>query len=508
MRVPLSLAGLLGKSQLDVPATSATSTQPVTEVERSAASLIRILGGKNEALRNRCEHVIGLTRVIEPLTNELSAVFTDFQKVVGELQQTTGLLEETRAKLDAQRQLSETQSLEIQALFIKLEEVRKDNERLLNDNVTGAQNYSVLDEQFRATRDQLSEKITTLRSREFELENVKNENEVLQEDLGRSMLRTREAEMSVTELQDEKRNLNDKIAQQGDEVLSLSRSVDDLTQQTMLLKKQVLEASASADKYRTRIRLLETDQVALQAENESLRGAVANAEARAEQIRSSYEIKIEALNSRIRVSEQLLVQSRDEIRRLSDEQVRYSEQGREIESLQARVSEITADSNIAQRRAEDAERALSLANQRNGDLFGKLQSAEELNRQAASRIDSMQSTILRFESESELRINTLQARINQLTESLNKEQIERGFVEGALEAARRDRVQMQQTIFELKSGNSGNNNASEPGPQLAVDNAKSTLEKELDEIKSDLMRSHTEVPTLRSRAKAKKPKDD
>ena len=105
----------------------------------------------------------------------------------------------------------------------------------------------------------------------------------------------------------------------------------------------------------TRIRLLETDQVALQAENESLRGAVANAEARAEQIRSSYEIKIEALNSRIRVSEQLLVQSRDEIRRLSDEQVRFSEQGREIESLQARLSEGTADSNIAQRRAEEAD---------------------------------------------------------------------------------------------------------------------------------------------------------
>ena len=77
---------------------------------------------------------------------------------------------------------------------------------------------------------------------------------------------------------------------------------------------------------------------------------------------------------------------------------------------------------------------------------------------------------------------------------------------GALEAARRDRVQMQQTIFELKSGN--NSGGSDAGPQLAVDNAKSTLEKELDEIKSDLMRSHTDVPTLRSRAKAKKPKDD
>jgi chromosome segregation ATPase len=115
----------------------------------------------------------------------------------------------------------------------------------------------------------------------------------------------------------------------------------------------------------------------------------------------------------------------------------------------------------------------------------------------------MQSTILRFESESEMRINSLQARINQLTEALNKEQIERGFVEGALEAARRDRVQMQQTIFELKSGNSP---SADSAPQLAVDNVKSTLEKELDEIKSDLMRSHTEVPTLRSRARTKKDK--
>ncbi len=503
MRVPLSLAGLLGKSQLDVHPSSSAPPPAASEVERSAASLIRVLGGKNEALRNRCEHVVSLTRVMEPLTSELSAVFLDFQKVVGELQQTAGYLEETRATLDAQRQLSETQSLEIQSLFVKLEEVRKDNERLLNDNIAGAQNFSVLDEQFRSTRDQLSEKITTLRSREFELENVKNENEIFSEDLGRTTLRLRESELSVAELQDERRNLYDKIAQQGDEVLSLNRSVDELTQQTMLLKKQVLETSANADKNRTRIRLLETDQASLQAENDGMRSAVANAEARAEQIRSSYEIKIEALNSRIRVSEQLLVQSRDEIRRLSDEQVRVNEQGRELESAQARLGEVTADANISQRRAEEAERAISAANQRNGELFAKLQNAEELNRQAASRIDSMQSTILRFENEAEMRINGLQARINQLTESLNKEQIERSFVEGALEAARRDRVQMQQTIFELKSGNA--TPASESGPQLAtVDGSKTTLEKELDEIKSDLMRSHTDVPNLRTRAKAKK----
>ena len=500
MRVPLSLAGLLGKSQLDVQPSGAAPPH-ASEVERAAASLIRVLGGKNEALRNRCEHVVGLTRVIEPLTNELSAVFVDFQKVVAELQLTAGQLEEARTHLDAQRQLSETQSLEIQALFVKLEEMRKESERLLSDNIAGAQNYSLLDENFRATRDQLSEKIANLRSREFELENVKNENEVLNEDLGRITLRLREADFTIAELQDERRGLMDKMAQQADEVASLSRSVDDLTQQSMLLKKQQLEMSAAADKNRTRMRLLETDQASLQSENEALRGAVANAEARTDQTRSSYEIKIEALNSRIRVSDQLLAQSREEIRRLSDEQARFSEQARELEAAQSRLVEMSSDAAAALRRAEDAERSLSNANQRNSELFAKLQNAEELNRQAASRIESMQSTILRFENDSEARINSLQARINQLTEALSKEQIERGFVEGALDAARRDRVQLQQTIFELKSNN---NPQGEGGPQLAVDNAKSTLEKELDEIKTDLMRSHTEVPTLRSRKSTKK----
>ncbi len=330
---------------------------------------------------------------------------------------------------------------------------------------------------------------------------MKNENEVLNEDLGRTTLRLREADFTIAELQDERRGLMDKMAQQADEVASLSRSVDDLTQQSMLLKKQQLEMSAAADKNRTRMRLLETDQASLQSENEALRGAVANAEARTDQTRSSYEIKIEALNSRIRVSDQLLAQSREEIRRLSDEQGRYSEQARELEVAQSRLAEMSNDAASALRRAEDAERTLSNANQRNSELFAKLQNAEELNRQAASRIESMQSTILRFENDSEARINSLQARINQLTESLSKEQIERGFVEGALDAARRDRVQLQQTIFELKINN---NPQGEGGPQLAVDNAKSILEKELDEIKTDLMRSHTEVPTLRSRKSTKK----
>ena len=95
MRMSLNLSGLLSRSGNTGVARPAASAEPdsTTEIERSAAGFIRVLGGKNEALRNRCEHVIGLTRVIEPLTNELSAVFLDFQKVVQELQATTGTAE-------------------------------------------------------------------------------------------------------------------------------------------------------------------------------------------------------------------------------------------------------------------------------------------------------------------------------------------------------------------------------------------------------------------------------
>ncbi|MEY3551686.1 MAG: hypothetical protein RL735_34, partial [Pseudomonadota bacterium] len=149
MRMSLNLSGLLSRSGNTGVARPAASAEPdsTTEIERSAAGFIRVLGGKNEALRNRCEHVIGLTRVIEPLTNELSAVFLDFQKVVQELQATAGQLEETRAALDAQRQITVSQSIEIQSLLTKQEEMRKENERLLSDNIIAAQNYSLLEEQ-------------------------------------------------------------------------------------------------------------------------------------------------------------------------------------------------------------------------------------------------------------------------------------------------------------------------------------------------------------------------
>lgn len=506
MRMSLNLSGLLSRSGNTGVARPAASAEPdsTTEIERSAAGFIRVLGGKNEALRNRCEHVIGLTRVIEPLTNELSAVFLDFQKVVQELQATAGQLEETRAALDAQRQITESQSIEIQSLLTKQEEMRKDNERLLSDNIIAAQNYSLLEEQFRNTREQLGEKQAHLRSREFELENLRNENEVLTENLGRISDKLRDAERSISELQDDRRMLRDKAAQQGDEIASLTKSTEELSLQATNLKRQVLESSAAADRARSRIRLLETDQAALQSENETLRGSLVNNEARTEQMRASYEMKIEALGSRIRVSDQLLSQSRDEIRRLSDEQNTMQSRMRDLETLPGKVADAYDDATQAVRRAEDSEKAVALAQAKNAELFAKLQNAEELNKQAATRIESLQNTILRFEADAETRMGSMQARINQLAESLNKEQIERSFVEGALEAARRDRAQLQQSIVELK-GNGNSQQPAEVGAQASNgETVKTTLERELDEIKSDLRRSHTDVPKLRPRkARAK-----
>jgi chromosome segregation ATPase len=514
MRMPMSLSALLARN----PSAAATKqdftvdTETITEIERSAASFIRVLGSKNEALRNRCEHVIGLTRVIQPLTNELSSVFEDFQKVVQELHTTAGQLEELKANYEAQRQFSDAQGIEIQSLYSKLEDVQQDNERLLTDNLASAQNYSVLEEQFRITRDQLGEKSAHLRSREFEIENLKNENEVLTEEVNRQGEKLREASRNVAELQDERRALNDRFAQKSEELAQITKAMEELSQQATALKKQVLEASAAADKARSRLRVVETEQVNVLAENESLRSAVAGAEARTEQTRTSFEIKIEALNSRIRVSDQLLSQSREEIRRLSEEQLGSLARIRELEALQGKVSEANEEVARVTRRSEDAERMVSSLSEKNAALFSKLQSAEELNKQAAARIESLQKSMHRFEKESETRYNALQARVNQLTEALSKEQIERSFVEGALEVARRDRAQLQQTIVDLKGTNNGNGNAGsngnapanrEPENIVVMDNMKSTVQREIDEIMTDLRRSHTDVPKLRRTRKAK-----
>jgi hypothetical protein len=109
----------------------------------------------------------------------------------------------------------------------------------------------------------------------------------------------------------------------------------------------------------------------------------------------------------------------------------------------------------------------------------------------------------RFEKEAEQRYNALQARLNQITEALSKEQIERSFVEGALEVARRDRAQLQQTIVDLKGNTSVATPSREVDNIIAVDNVKSTVQKEIDEIMSDLRRSHTDVPKLRRTRKTK-----
>ena len=58
MRMPLSLSTLLARNPAATQQPNfADEQETLTEIERSAASFIRVLGSKNEALRNRCEHV-------------------------------------------------------------------------------------------------------------------------------------------------------------------------------------------------------------------------------------------------------------------------------------------------------------------------------------------------------------------------------------------------------------------------------------------------------------------
>lgn len=461
------------------------------DLQLSITDTMKQLGAHDEELRVRCEKIVELTRIVQLLPKELSSVFLTFNNVASNMSAQKRLLDEALSGLDLTKtalSLRETELLLVRDALTKSEEKTSSLELRMSALQERA---SKLDKRVEELQDIINERGLLIRSKDYELENLKAEFATASFDLVNVREKLKETEKAYLESNSEKILLREQLAHQSDEREQLAKAYDALTIDASQSRREALATSAELDDFRTKYSKLDSESQLVFAESRALRDALINAENLYAQSTHSYDSKLGALNSRLRVSEELLGQSRAEARKLSEEQLATYKRLRELEEMPTKLAEASRNLDQHMKWLKDSEAENERLTSKAAELNEKVQSKDRLNAQAAERISTLQETLSRLHKDRDRREAELKREIEVRDEAIAKERTERAYTEGVLETARRDRAQLHQTIVALRA------RAANTPPNAVAPSIIEYLD-DLDDLKTMLRDSDPDVVSLRS----------
>jgi chromosome segregation ATPase len=475
-------------------AAAAPARKPVEledDLPRSIADTMKQMGSHDEELRVRCEKIVELTRIVQLLPQELSSVFLNFNTVAGNLAVQRRLLDETNTSLDATRMALSNREAEI----VHLRDGLSGSEQKITE-LTGLvgelrDRCGQLEDRIEDLLDTNNEKALQLRSKDYAIEQLQAEVESLRNELNAARDKLKEQEKALLEAASDKILLREQLAHQVDERDQLAKSFEALNVEANQMRRQALATSAELDDLRSKFGKLDAEAQVVFTESKALREALINAETLHAQSVQTYESKVAAMNSRLRVSEELLSQSRAEARKLSEEQLASYKRVRELEDLPAKLSESNRNVESNLRMLKEAQLDNDKLRTKIADLNEKLVTKDRLNQQAAERIGSLQESLSRSQKERETREGELRKQIEAREETIAKERTERAYIEGVLETARRDRSQLHKTIVELRA------RMTSASTSAVVNQSMDEYLEDMDDLKSMLRESEQGVVNLR-----------
>jgi chromosome segregation ATPase len=461
------------------------------DLQVSIRETMKQFGAHDEELRVRCEKIVELTRIVQLLPKELSSVFLTFNSVAANMSAQRRLLDEALSGLDLTKtalSLRETEILYVRDALSKSEE----NAASLGQKLTIVQERATkFEKRIEELQDTITERGLLIRSKDYQLENLQTEFDTASFELASVREKLKDLEKVFMEGNNERILLREELAHQSNEREQLAKSYEALTVDANQSRRDALAFSSEIDELRGKYSKLDAEAQLVFADSRALRDALLNAENLQAQTVHSYDSKLGAMSSRLRVSEELLTQSRTEARKLSEDQLANYKRIRELEDLPAKLADATRNLDQNTKWLKDSEGENERLMAKAAELAEKLQSKDRLNTQAAERINTLQETVSRLHKDRDRREAELKKEIETRDEALAKERTERAYTEGVLETARRDRAQLHQTIVALRARATNTATASTPTSLIEY------LD-DLDDLKTMLRDSDPDVVSLRS----------
>ena len=447
-------AGLYDNMAAPTPTNTTPPDNPLELDEELFSALGAQLGGENESLRNllldanakigeldTIKNAVG--RLVDPVSKALRA----FEAEKTEKISLQTVLSNTRTAYGKLR--NEVAELEKKAAFSEKEC------QALRQELTATQN---LLRALEATKAEIAIDVAARRAQIVDLEarlaQETGEGKALREENRRLDERLSTAEKRVASLESEVNAARQRLLMIEDERRAQQISLDKVSADGARLSRKLAETEAGLTASQGRLRHVEGNFAELSTERTRLASAFAEAKERHEHELTTQRMRFDALQARASASEKLLGDAREHLLARADEIRTYDRRAGELamerDALQARIADLETERMQRESQFTEVDQARATLMERGTTLARAFTSKEAALTRAEDTISALSEQINALEAARAAEKQAAEQRIEELSVSLRREQMQCSVVEGALETARKDFARLMREAMALQ----------------------------------------------------------
>lgn len=452
-------AGLYDKPAEPTPSATPPADNPLELDEELFTALGAQLGGENESLRNllldanaKIGELDSIKNAVGKLVDPVSKALRAFEAEKSEKISLQTVLNNTRAAYGKLR--NEVAELEKKANLSGKEC------QALRQELTTTQN---LLRTLEATKAEIAIDIAARRAQIVDLEarlaQETGEGRALREENRRLDERLSTADKRVAELESELNGARQRLLMLEDEKRAQQISLDKISAEAARLSRKLAETEASLTATHGRLRHVENSVAELNTERTRLAAALDEANERREHELTTQRMRFDALQARANASEKLLGEAREHLLSRADEIRTYDRRAGELalerDALQARVADLEAERIQRESEFREVDQARATLMERSAALARAYAAKEAALTRAEDAIAALNEQIAALEAARSAEKQTADQRIEELSASLRREQMQCSVVEGALETARKDFARLMREAMALQREQAG-----------------------------------------------------
>jgi len=413
------------------------------------------MGEQNEALRNLLSDTGRKISELDDLKDAFEKIVAPFNNTLRALEQEksqsvslSNMLAEARAAYDTLR--SEFYQIEKKAVALEseVEKLREDLE-LARESNRGLE----------STRLELTDEVNAKNAQIVEIERELAQESAQRRSLTESRRILEEqydiAEKRNIELDSELAGTREKLALLEDEKRSLQAAVDAALNEAARLTRRLTESENNLTATRAQLGKVEASFAEAYAERGRLAAALAESKEQHQADHNSLNMRLDALQSRAATAERLLAEARQNLVARTEEVRAFDRKAVEAtiarNNSEKRLAQIEASHEARERLIKDLEQARAALTERAAALTKTLKSRETALSRAEEKIAALTDRNAHLEADIQVSRTNIEKRVEDLSSALQREQMERAVIEGALEAARKDNSRLQSEVAALRS---------------------------------------------------------
>lgn len=416
----------------------------------SSGSTIRALGGYHEGLRARCETLVSTLELFRTASDETESLFREFGSIALKLQEKSIEFEDVSKNLQQEIALNRAKQAEIDKLLQSRGDLEKEINTLAPAKSAFEARCNSLEIQLRRSQTELKDSNLRLKDMERELAIHKSDARAMEQEVDRLTQRLKVLDKAYNDACEERRTAREKLLFETEERLKVAKLNEEVNISLAQAKRSHAEAQSEIEQQRQRVPELEAQLKKAHADNNDAQEALRASQNNQETSLAAARMKIEGMNSRLKLMEQLLEKAREEGRNMLDERLAFDETAHRLQATETALSDMRAEQKQMLTKLGDMEQSRNALIERAGELLAQVQEKQLLNEQTEARVKTLQDRIYQIEDTHKSEIKIFTDQIKQLSDDLAAERNSKAFIEGALQTARKDRTQLQTKIMELK----------------------------------------------------------